>query len=327
MPLLSLKFLHEPLPSLRNISFERALQWQLDGLARLAPRRLREMGWRSTARILSDEEECVRERSLLGVSRLVRNGEIVDALPVAAALDEASIFEANVELPAAARDLRQAIEFRLDEISPLPPEDVVFSIGETKQAGSGRTEASIAIARKRDVEAIIDRYRSATLAEIGARLKPDGDFTYRFYEAPRGSRAGRRTLLAAGAFVLGAAALLAGANAHLDRRIEASAAYESSLLAAIKEERARASTFTAGAVALTPGLDGQGISAAFDMLIRSMPESAFIEEARIDAAGVSATFHAPVDAPSPANAAPIESARDRPGYAVYSMTAPLEPAP
>ncbi len=327
MPLLILKFLHEPLPSLRNVSFERALQWQLDGLALLAPRRLRELGWTPTARVLSEGGDGVRERSPLGASRLVRIDETAGALPVAVALDEASIFETGIELPMAARDLRQAIEFRLEEVSPLPPEDILFSIGETKPATSGRTEASIAIARRRDIDALLERYRGVALAEIGARLKPDGEFAYRFYEAPRSKQAGRRMPLAVGAFVLGAVAFLAGANAHLDRRIEASAVYESRTLDAVKEERARASTFAAESVALTPSLDGDEVSAAFDMLIRSTPEGVLIEEARLDAAGVSTTFYAPEGAPAPANAAPLGPGRDRPGYAAYSMTLPLEPAP
>ncbi|MEQ8936352.1 MAG: hypothetical protein RIE56_11235 [Amphiplicatus sp.] len=327
MPPLSLKFLHEPLPSLRALSVDRALQWQIDGLALLAPRSLRELGWRPIARIISDEEEGVRERSFLGAARLVPGGDSVSALPVAVTLSDALIFETSIELPAAARDLRQAIEFRLEELSPLPANDSVFSVGEIKPAEDGRTNVFIAIARKHDVDALIERYRGAALAEIGARLKRDGQFAYRFYEAPRSKQANRRALLATGALVLGVMTLASGVNACLDRRIEASAAYESRLLAAIKDARERGSVFAAESVALAPGLNREGIAAAFDMLIALVPQGAFIEEARVDAAGLSATFYAPQEAPAPAQAAPVGSDNERPGYVAYSMTAPLEPAP
>ncbi|HXI86122.1 MAG TPA: hypothetical protein VNH64_01585, partial [Parvularculaceae bacterium] len=236
MPQLGPAFLHRPLPSLPAISLGEAWSWFVEGLFLLAPARLRRAGWRPDYQLVETGDDGSRhatlvERAWSGERRIAASPPD-KTLPKVIALAPNQIFETRIALPALARGaVREAVRLRLDELSPVPPENVLFDIGPVRRLSPDRIEASVAIAKRQNIAALAGEFGSAPA--IGASPRSDGSLRYMF-ESVRAHKGEWRMLAAISAPVIAAMLLIAGMAHHLDKKIASSEQYEALLLGELK---------------------------------------------------------------------------------------------
>lgn len=326
-------FLHQPLPSFSAISWHGFERWLIEGLSILAPRSLREAGWRPAMRLCrlssdgSFKNESVIERSVLGALRITSKTAISDELPLAIELDQSSIFETSVNLPAAAkRNIQEAVEHRLDALSPLPPSEIIFAVGKHRSIADDRLDAPIAIVKKSTLQSAMDGANENGIALVGAKPDATGAFSYVFQD--RKNRGGRRGVVHPALALLAGAILLAiGANQCVDRRIAAMDENAQRLRETIVAEKSQAAFLKDAPVEVQIGLTGAELTAALEGLHESLPETAWIETIELSRDSLAATGFAPEDSKWPDSASANFNATDRPGVQRFNLVIGREASP
>jgi len=332
MPRIGPSFLHQPLPSLAAINWRGFERWFVEGLSILASKSLREFGWRPAMRLrrLSKDgkidSEILIERSLLGEQRIATDPAPFERMPIALEVNSSAVFETSVNLPAAARShLREAVEHRLEQLSPLPPVEIAFAVGKSKLIEEERIETPVAIVRKATIEAIIanDETNSAI---VGAAADANGRFAYVFRAGISGER--RSRVLRVALALIGATVVLAfGLGRHIDRRIEAEEIYAEQLRAAVIAEKAEAAFLEDAPTELELGFDGAEMEIVIANILTALPKQAWIETIEASPTGSTATGYAPIGAEWPEGAAPNRTATDRPGVESFTLAVPREATP
>lgn len=320
MPLIVPAFLHRPLPGLAPLFSTQASEWLIEGLAIIAPRRLREAGWRPvyllvrTNPLADDAVPLAIERSLLGETRLSpRNGDRRTPL-LAVELAPSEIFETRVDLPSDARGaLREAIAHRIDTLSPLPASDVEFAVGRAAPSRAGRLNVPIAIVRKKTIEETLQSPDGEKIGLIGAGADERGVFRYLFYrrsQAPEDRRSALARLLA---IAVALSICVFGAGAQLDRQIASLTAHEAALIGALRAEKDEARFLAEPLPAAPPGRSIEGIAADLVRLSAELSDGVWLEEISIGVDGLSASGYAREGVNWPNGIKATLSPSDRPG--------------
>lgn len=333
MPQLGPAFLHQPLPSLSATSLHGFKRWLIEGLSILAPKSLREFGWRPTMRLrrlLNDgnvENECVIERSILGELRVLPNAVPGGHLPLAIEIDQSAIFETSVNLPAAAqRNIREAVEHRLDALSPLPPSEIIFAIGTLQSITDDRLDAPIAVVRKSTLQSAMDGANECDIALVGAKADASGAFSYVFHDGK--SQGDRRGVIhPALALVASVFVLAFGADNFFDRRIAALDEYAQNLRETIIAEKAQAAFLKDAPADIQIGFTGAELTAALKNVNESLPETVWIETIELSQDKITATGFAPVNSNWPIGASANFNATDRPSVQRFNLLMPREASP
>lgn len=332
MPRLGPAFLHQELPALSQINGAGAWRWFVEGIALIAPRHIRETGFRAVMRLERADADAgdalVIERSALGAQRVRPATTTRPGLRRAIEIRRSDIFETRANLPAAAgNSVEEAVAHRLDTLSPLPVADVAYAVGAPTALLPDRIEAPVAIIRRK----LIDEARAApggdAIALIGADADEAGRFRYVFFESGADGPASRRRALLFGALFGSAVLLLTGASAQLDRRIAATRAHQAALSEALRAEKAAAAFLEEPPPAPIAGMSGTEAASLLGKLATSLPEHAWIEEIALASEGATVQGFAPIEAAWPEGAAPSKAPSDRPGVQsfVLSMTGDAEP--
>lgn len=317
------EFLHQPLPGLPSLSLRRASEWFLAGLRIAIPSSVANFGWRPILALTPSDSggrPSLIERSFLGDTRCGPADAETRDLPLAIALAAADVFEARVNLPAAARrDLEEAVSHRLDRLSPLPRELVQFAIGRSEEAGDGRIDAGIAIVRKETIDASLKSAIGKKVSLIGSSADERGRFAHVFFERQAPTEGGARLAARLAAGVGSILIFFAGADLHLRRRLVGLEAHEAALIGIAKAEKARFQFLEEPSAGSAPGASGAEALALLDAIGDKLPPKAWIEEISFEAGVATIRGFAPEGETWPADAAPALVPSDRPGVAMFSI--------
>ena len=320
--------LQKPLPRFDLAgAIEAFWRWERQGLSYLVRYAWRAARFRPHYRLIDGDADAAPltiERSVFGLTRLRPPTDADARLPARIALASADIFVTEIDLPKVARNgLSDAVAFRLEEASPLPPGDVYVALAEPAETKQGRLLVPIALTRKTTIDEVKRRHPAQEIAEIGAEPQIDGALRFRFQTARR--RKTPRYALDLLALVLGIAALGAGALHYLDRRDAALHEERAQILDAFKAHTARAAPFLAQPADKAPEVDGEVALLAFTELTARLPRPSFVESAEAKADGLTVIFYARIGATLPAGAQALSREAQRRGFAPYSVTVPLLP--
>lgn len=224
-----------------------------------------------------------------GGSLSVEAHGVQPGVAVALMLPETDVLQIELELPAAAaRNLRQAVAYRLLRDSPLAPERMLFDIcSRPRRPYAGPVTVAVALCHRRDVEGVLALARDHGLevGSVGFNGVADGDIsrTWVFHTSERVRANGRRQrwnrALAASA-VLGACALfvLGLGLAHWQQtqlrdeaaRLTRAAVVDSELLA-------QASAVRALREQLREALPATRVTSQLNALAEHLPADAWLE--------------------------------------------------
>lgn len=332
MPRLGPAFLHRPiegpsLAQLRNIA-----AWLLDGLRMLAPAPVKRFRSAPTEeRIHIDEDfqlhsHGVVERSLLGVERLDPSGRARVNLPVVATLDTSHIFETSLDLPREARgSLEKTIALRLEDISPIPPAEAAFALGDVTKAQTDRIRAQIAIARKSAVDKVAGLFQDRPLAGIDAE-SADGRGRYVFKDMSKSDM--KRIFHWAAAFtLLWLTVLLFGVaiEHRAERRIAALNEHETALLEAIRHLRAERAALADLQGLTPPAASGADLFRAINDLTTRLPDGALLDSIAYSGGQLELSGLTPSGALADAGLSLRRSKSDFPGYDRFQQATPFPP--
>ncbi len=285
MPRLGPAFLHQPITGLALPEWRKALDWLLAGMRIWAPRRLREYRFAPKETIVEFDGSTnintlgTVEKSLLGEQRLVREKQTDGDQPAVVVLQDSLIFETTIDLPAAARaTLTDAIAMRLDEISPIPPEDASFAIGALRRSSLGRLEVEIAITKKSSINEAVKALAGKRVASVGAGAGPSGKMKYSFKALDNPAKGVLQQWPMAIAALMSALVLVTAAfNHRTSARIDALEAYETDLFQ--EARRLRSDTDQRAALAvIVPSLSRlRDVQDAINETAASLPESGIID--------------------------------------------------
>jgi hypothetical protein len=279
-------FLHQPITGLTLPDWRKALEWLLAGMRIWAPRRLREYRFTPTETIVEfDGSTTINmlgtvEKSLLGEQRLVGERRSPDDLPTTVTLQDSLIFETMIDLPAAARNtLTDAIAMRLDEISPIPPEDASFAIGALRKSNPGRLDVEVAITKKSSINAAVKVLAGKRVTSVGAAADATGKVKYSFKSFGKLANGTLQQWPIAVAVLMAAFVLMAAAfNHRTSVKIAALEVYENDLISEARRLRMDAdkrATLAAIAPTLTSLRDVQG---AINEITADMPDGGIFNE-------------------------------------------------
>lgn len=229
------------LPSTRSL--ERFFAWFLAGLSVFLPRQIRHRTWGPYSTLieltpeLGVEEQSSVERSLFGERRLSNDSSAL-TVPKSLALASSDYFTTSISLPAEAEgSLKDAVELRLNEISPLPIENTVFALGRPEKTATNRLKVPVVITRQTTLAAVTTYYSSEELLEIGASPDHQGVLQFVFEQPNAEKRSAKRSLFTLGLLVASFAFLSFGIDVHLSKRLASIEAYEAALLSELRATR------------------------------------------------------------------------------------------
>ena len=237
-------------------TWQRAMDWYLDGVRALAPRTVSEWGWRAKSRLIEldrhgkIERRHIAERSTLGARRLIPD-DAAQNLPIDVALPDANIYRTQLSLPPeAANNIANTVGLRLDQLSPIPPEDSCFAIGNTEKTSDGRIKAEIALTKKKTIAAVKERFANADLGVIGAAADQVGTFGFTFETGALQQQAQKQRWISP--VIMGAAFVLCSLaiDVHLSQQQQALESYEVEILSALKDLRPARALFDSNDSAL-----------------------------------------------------------------------------
>lgn len=315
------EFLQRPLPGFPRNWVGGAFAWLREGLAAIAPARLRRVGFRPVAILkkLGEAEGADQTivESFLGVSEL-RPADTLKSAAARIVLPQSVYFTTTIELPAAARSkVGDAAVNRLDSLSPLPPHEVAVAVGPTRNGAPGRIETDIAFARKIDIDTLIASGPPAAISAIGAEPDDAGRLRFEFYSAPQSAKV-LSGVVRDGAFALFAAACaLAATDAHLEKRLLAAADHERRLLAALKEEKELSRFLFDVPPDVGRGLNGAELNALIADIESHIPKKSVLSGITIAFAGADLTGYVAVSETDGEKA--VRSPSDRPGFDSFSL--------
>ena len=315
----SIEVLNRPLPWLERFTFDAAIDWIIAGLRAAAPSWLRRYGWRPCY-VVAEAEPVLVERSWLGETRKASlAGAAPEALPCAICIPSSDVFLTTVNLPIEARPaLREAVRHRLQDVSPIPLAEIEFAVGESGPTREGRLIAEVAIVRKQTIAEAMSSSAGRPVFMIGGGLNDDGGFRFLFdeTESPKSDWRAFAPILAV---LTGAVAFLTGLDIYVDRKLYAFSAYETQLLDVLKAEREKFSILDG----LTPdaGSRENVLVAVLELgrIAALLPESVWIEEARITSTALEVSGFARRATQWPAELDPAIADSDRPETDRYSF--------
>lgn len=322
-------FLHKPLPPLRlGAALVAFWRWERQGLSYLVPFSWRQFRFRPRVRLVSaaDETALTVEQSMFGVSRS-RTPTARDArLPMRVALAPRDVFETALTLPQTARnDLRAAVSFRIEELSPLPADEVLFAVGPATTREDGRIDVPLAITRKSAIDEVARKFRPQYVYEIGAVPEIDGALRYRFWRPAR-KRLQPTRLVDVAAVVFGVIALSLGALTHAAALSKALDAQQHRLVATLRAHIVRAKPFN-DATKTRTALSVGAVDAEIARVEALLPRPSFIESIEIDPQATTVVYFARADAGVVSGAVIEPRPLQRRGFASYRLVLKKEPAP
>jgi len=134
---------------------------------------------------------------------------------------------------------RRSVGLRVADLSPLPPADTVFAYEILGETSDGRCEVKIAIARRRDIDALLSSMDGGDRWRVVGSLDESGRTRFQF-DAGR-PWDGALGVLRRGAIIYVAALLAIFAWAgHVERQASAARTHQSELIAQIRDVRGQA---------------------------------------------------------------------------------------
>lgn len=328
MPQLGPAFLHSPLKLPAFASFGERVRWLADGALSSLPRQIIGHGWRAQSLLCSYAGDGstaplgLIETSWSGAGRLAKCAGEAGGLPVSVALDPNLVFVTHADLPLAARGtLNKTIALRMDDLSPIPPTEATFAVGEIRR-NSERLEVDVAIVRRKTVSAAAQAFASRPVLSIGAAPMPSGAMKYLFTAAFADKAQRMRKWLFAMLAIWGSALLaLGGIEARQEKMLAVLDAYQGDLrvelhqLKTDSENLERLQKFTPQSHSFAE------IANAITNTLNALPEGAVVTELSFAGDGVT------ISGLSPANKTddPINlnrTASDYPGFDWFSLSAP-----
>lgn len=325
LPVRNIEVLNQPLLWLERLTFDAAIDWIIAGLRAAAPSWLRRYGWRPCY-VIAEAEPILVERSWLGETRKANlAGVASEALPCAVCIRSSEVFLTTVNLPVEARPaLREAVRHRLQDASPIPLAEIEFAVGESAPTREGRLIAEVAIVRKQTIADAMNSGAGRSVSMIGAGLYDDGGFRFLFGEAVS-PESDWRAFAPVVAVLTGAVAFLTGLDIYVDRRLYAFSAYETQLLDVLKAEREKFSILDG--LTQDAGARENALFALPELgrVAALLPESVWIEEARITSTALEVSGFARRATQWPAELDPAIAASDRPETDRYSFRLDVSP--
>ncbi len=334
MPRLGPAFLHQPISGLALPEWRKALDWLLAGIRIWAPRKLRDYRFAQKETIIEFETPTkihtlgVVEKSLLGEQRLVREDGSSNDLPTTVALQDSLIFETMIDLPTAARaTLTDAIAMRLDEISPIPPEDASFAIGALRKSNPGRLEVEIAIIKKSSINAAVKVLAGKRVASVGAAADPSGKMKYSFKTFGKPAKGALQQWPMAVAALMAALVILTVAfNHRTNAKIAALEIYETDLIREARRLRSDADQRAALAAIAPPLVSVRDLQDAINEAVEELPEDGVIDEISYANDALQITGFTPIGSASKNATLLLRRApSDYPGYEKFQTTRPMFP--
>jgi hypothetical protein len=334
MPRLGPAFLHQPITGVSLPDWRKALDWQLAGMRIWAPRRLREYRFTPKETIIEFDGSTnintlgTVEKSLFGEQRLVGVRGSPNDLLATVTLQDSLIFETMIDLPAAARNtLMDAVAMRLDEISPIPPEDASFAIGALRKPNPGRLEVEVAITKKSSINAAVKVLAGKRITSVGAAADATGKFKYSFKTFGKPANGALQQWPIAAAVLVSVFIVLAAAfNHRTSVKIAALEVYETDLIREARRLRADADK-RAALAAIAPTLTSlRDVLGAINEITADIPDGGIIYEVSYanDAlliSGLTPIGRAPEDERPTLRRTPSEY----PGYEKFQTTRPMFP--
>lgn len=216
--------------------------WLVEGLGVFCPPALRRLGMKPHAVLLekADDDgfnEVLIEKSWLGETRLSTTGIPDHSLPAILALTGSAYYQTELSLPkAAGRTLTATVGLRLQDISPIPPEDATFAVGKPRKSSDGRITAPIAIARKSSIAGMAT-LSDRNIAAIGAKPDRNGNLQF-IFECEKTHKTQSKLVTPSALLVLAAFTFLFTAfDFQLSKRLRNMEAYETDIRAELQTLR------------------------------------------------------------------------------------------
>lgn len=264
----------------------RALNWVREGLGIFLPERIRQSGWRPRNRLIYLSSDLgIEQTHAIDVSRFgeLRHSasETLPSLPTHIALHQDNYFTTHLSLPAeAAGSFTKAVALRLNEISPIPPEDAAFAIGKVKTDAEGRANANIAITTKRKLQEASEQYGGDNVSAIGAAPNTNGALEFFFSRKNSGpSSITKHRFINAALVAASVLFLVIAVDAHQQRRLKMLSDHETQALSALRSLRPITSLFNEVDAAVLQTASGQPIYEvvnAIDDTLATLPHSAIV---------------------------------------------------
>lgn len=322
MPNLGPEFLHRPLPGLPSDFLAKAAAWFGEELRFWIPRSLAEWGWTLAFTLVeinetdSDDKVTLVERSWLGARRasIASPQELVG--PVKLCLPPEQVFLTEIDLPAAARaTLKQTVSLRLEEISPIPPEEAAFDVVALEGDDTARVRAEIAITKKAYLTRAKQRFGATTLLAIGAEAQDNGRLRF-IFEKPE-----RRQSASIDAGYYKAAAMTAAilflffaTDTRLNRALVAIDRHEQALIAELRDLKTNAALFADLPDQVAPSVAPAKIAALIRKGAEDLPKPAVIERVSMTSASLVIEGYAPSETIWPETAAVVLTGSEHPGF-------------
>ncbi len=326
-------FLHRPLPVFDFRTVGRAVAWIIDGLRFWIPATFRTTGWQAETNHYQFSRGGdiaalgVIERSWAGERRLYAKTVGDELLPSSVIIDDALVFRTSLNLPREAmRDLRRAVELRLNELSPLPPQEVASSVIGARPADGNRINVDIAIVRKTTLANIREHQALQPVAKIIAANEGGEPFSFLNNQDTGGPHRPKWLLAIAALWV---SILLLGISLQHRSAMHAQAldTYQDDLRQAIDAARAENERLHNLQVAAPPSLPGDYAFAEIVSAIKALPEGSVIEYVAVQNHTVQLRALAPAgldwsDVQYSAHVTPS----DRDGYEAVTLTKATTPS-
>ncbi len=324
-------------PSMTSVNA--AWRWYMSGISGLLPAAIKKFGWRPRDILIeqgADEDQADRrrtvERSWFGATRLVTDNA-APGLPTSLALAKEKIYRTHLSLPSeAAQILEKTVALRLDELSPIPPEDAAFAIGETVRSADNRINVEIAITKKKALTDLQAQYDGTDIAAIGAIPNHDGALRFIFREENSGERANLTPLISAAMLIAAVFLFSVSIDVHLSRRLQALEQYEAVVLSEIRDMRPALSLFDGIDVDNLVRMRGRSASdliPAIQNALIDLPVGSRVENINVRDTGIQISGFMPIDqqdgASAPGKLLRIPS--NRPGFDRFTVDIAFEVSP
>lgn len=329
MPRLGPAFLHQPLVLPAGGSLSHALRWLADGALSILPAALSERGWRAANALYEYAPDGALtslgqiDHSWSGARRRTAATETTNALPAIVTLAPRLVFFTKADLPLAAKTtLAKTIALRMDELSPIPPEEAAFAVGPSAMVGD-RLHVDVAIARKKTLEAIEQSQRNRSVAAICAGLTERGEIEFEFTRSNPARAKAAIKLMAAGLMLW--LSILLALSAFAARQERMLASFDGRQTALRQELRdLKATEDRIGLLQqFAPASFSLGdVSRTVTSQLNNLPQAVMVDEITVDADNIAISGFWPTNLESE-SVALSRSASDYPGFDRFSMTALL----
>jgi hypothetical protein len=333
MPQLGPAFLHRPLALPEFSSMGDGARWLADGALSLLPEQITSRGWNAHSVLCafrrdgSITELGAVETSWSGARRLAPIAGGAGSLPVCVVLEPDLVFITQSDLPLAARDaINKTIGLRMDDLSPIPPDEAAFAIGEVRRNG-GRLLVDVAIAQKQTLADVAQAFAEKRVLSVGAAPAPSGAITYVFTGPSTESLRQIRKRLLAFLALWGSALLAIGAlEARQEKTLAGFDAYQHELRGALRNLKTESDTLKRLQQFAPRSYSFAEVAESMASGLNTLSDGAVVTEVSIVGDGMTISGLAREDE-SGSPAAPDRKASDYPGFDLFSLSAPMTHAP